>query len=125
MLFLTHVRPGLSIFCLATTMEGVERLAPDARLLPRPLDSHRPLRIPTPKFPSLPLLRYLPPADRGLSPDLGSQGKTSLVRRMLDKSFREDYVQTLGFDISVVPYGTYQVSKSIDAVFLVLLLCLP
>ena len=44
---------------------------------------------------------------------------------MLDKSFREEYVQTLGFDISVVPYGTYQVSKSTDAVFLVLLLCLP
>eukprot|EP00752_Nemacystus_decipiens_P012414 g11000.t2 len=27
---------------------------------------------------------------------------------MLDKSFREEYVQTFGFDISVVPYGTYQ-----------------
>ncbi|CAM9419625.1 unnamed protein product [Ectocarpus sp. 12 AP-2014] len=35
-------------------------------------------------------------------------GKTSLVRRMCDKAFREDYVQTLGFDVTVVPYGTYQ-----------------
>lgn len=28
---------------------------------------------------------------------------------MCDKAFREDYVQTLGFDVTVVPYGTYQV----------------
>ncbi|CAM9755796.1 unnamed protein product [Ectocarpus sp. 4 AP-2014] len=27
---------------------------------------------------------------------------------MCDKAFREDYVQTLGFDVTVVPYGTYQ-----------------
>ncbi|CAM9844377.1 unnamed protein product, partial [Hapterophycus canaliculatus] len=36
------------------------------------------------------------------------QGKTSLVRRLCDKNFREEYVPTLGFDITVVPYGVYQ-----------------
>ncbi|CAN0385784.1 unnamed protein product, partial [Pylaiella littoralis] len=35
-------------------------------------------------------------------------GKTSLVRRLRDKGYREEYVKTLGFDISVVSYGTYQ-----------------
>lgn len=37
------------------------------------------------------------------------QGKSSLVRRLCDKPFREEYVPTLGFDIAVVPFGTYQV----------------
>lgn len=38
-----------------------------------------------------------------------SQGKTSLVRRLCDKPFRETYLATLGFDVTVVPYATYQV----------------
>lgn len=40
------------------------------------------------------------------------QGKTSLVRRLRDRGFREEYVKTLGFDIAVVPFGTYQVHSS-------------
>ncbi|CAM9762344.1 unnamed protein product, partial [Sphacelaria rigidula] len=35
-------------------------------------------------------------------------GKTSLVRRLCDKPFREEYLPTLGFDVIAVPYGTYQ-----------------
>lgn len=75
----SHPRPPRLVYFLpCTTMEGVERLAPDARLLPRPLDSHRPLRIPTPTFPPLPLLRYLPPADRGFRPISVPRGKHRL-----------------------------------------------
>lgn len=85
-------------------MEGVFKGGPPTALF-SPLASRHSLHFP--------FLATFSPSDRGyLSHEPVYQGKTSLVRRMLDKSFREEYVKTFGFDISVVPYGTYQVQKA-------------
>ncbi|CAM9685499.1 unnamed protein product, partial [Discosporangium mesarthrocarpum] len=35
-------------------------------------------------------------------------GKTSIVRRLTARPFKEEYIPTLGFDVVVIPYGSFQ-----------------